>query len=331
MELHPASVITKCPRCSSHRLYRHGTTRSGEQRYMCIACNRTCTRFSNSVGSHVRKRFAFQRFLSKMHKANSVRQDADMLGVAPSTVWRWRHHVIRFYADRRAKERLHWQGDAVATAEVINRRRRYWGGTFELFWAKRHNLAAEWASEQGRGVPGTMVHFITEVRPDNQPGDLSIEIGEGSKLHPCVPKPFIARSNTRPKYWKSIGLDFLPVSYESKPDDLVRISKRPRMAPSYHWRLRCQKIVDSRFASPEMRKASSKASELRNLFLYWSSRFRGVSLQYLSKYTAWFMEELKSHRLKVSGWMYPNLAGLESPQMGKFAVPHRKAASPNFA
>lgn len=266
-----------------------------------------------------------------MHLAQPVRQDADTLGVAPSTVWRWRLQVIRFFAKRRMEERLHWQGEAVATVHFIGRRRHYWGGISELRWAERRNLEAECLMERARGVPGTLVHFITEVRSDNQPGDLTIEIGEGSTLHPCVPKTFLARSSTRPKYWESVSMDLLPVSYENKPDDMLRTSKKPVLAPTGLWRLRRQKIVDSRLVSPEMRKASYKASELRNLFLSWSKRFRGVSLQYLSKYTAWFMEELTSHRLKVSGWMYPNLAGLECPRLGKFAVEQRKAARPTLA
>lgn len=330
MELHPPSKVTKCPHCDSRRLHGHGTTRSGERRYKCIVCGRTCTRFSCSVGTRVRKRFAFQRFLSKMHLAQPVRKDADALGVAPSTVWRWRHHIIRYFAKRRMNERSHWQGDAVATMHFVGRRRRYWGSISEGFWSERRDLSSEWAMERGRGVPGTLVHFVTEARPDDQPGRLSIEIGEGSILHPCVPKTLLARSISQPRYWASVGLDFLPVSYENKPDDMLQLSKKPMMAPARLWRLRCQKIVDSRLATPEMRKASSKASELQHLFFDWSSRFRGVSLQYLSKYTAWFMEELTSNRLKVSGWMYPHLAGLDGPQWGEFAVQQRRDFAPSL-
>lgn len=301
-------AVTKCPHCGGSVLHRHGTTRSGEQRFRCHDCRRTFTRFSNRFGSHIRKRNAFERYLEMLHAARPVREDAKKLGVAPSTVWRWRHQVIRFLSKRRNEQRLHWQGDAVAATHFIGRRRRFWGVTSEALWAYRHGLLSEWFMVRGRGIPGTLVHFITEVR-EGDAGNITIEIGEGSILHPCIPKSFVAKVLSQPKYWEYRGERLFPVSYHDAPDDMIQLAKKPRMSPIRLWTMRYQKETAAPLDSPVMRKTARKARELCHLFLGWSARFRGISLKYLERYIAWFLEELKLRRLKISLWMFPNLAG----------------------
>lgn len=299
--------VTKCPHCGGCVLHRHGVTRAGEQRYRCKHCRRTCTRFSNRIGSHIRKRFAFERYLELLHRARSVRKDAEELGVAPSTVWRWRHQVIRGLSKRRNQQRLAWKGEAVATVHFIGRRRRYWGTTHELDWSIRRGYRREWWSEHGRGVPGTLVHFIIEAG-GNLPGNISIEIGEGSVLHPCVPRTFVTRTQSRPNYWEYRGSRLFPVSYQNAPDDMLELARRPKMSPSRLWAMRYQKETTAPLASLTMRKAADTAIELRRLFLCWSARFRGISLGYLDRYIAWFIEKLKSRQLEIPRWLYPNLA-----------------------
>lgn len=301
-----APAITKCPHCGGSVLYRHGATRCGEQRFRCRDCRRTFTRFSSRFGGLIRKRSAFSRYLGMFHHARPVREDAKKLGVAPSTVWRWRHQIIRFLAQRRNEQRLCWQGDAVAVTCFIGRRRRFWGITSEFLWAYRRGLYDEWLMVRGRGIPGTLVHFIAEARAGDA-GNLSIEIGEGSILHPCVPQSFVSKVLSRPKYWESVGQRLFPVSYRNAPDDMIQLAKKPMMSPIRLWTMRYRQETCAPLASPVMKRAAQKASALYELFLGWSARFRGVSLKYLERYIAWFLEALKRRRLLIPRRLYADL------------------------
>lgn len=277
-------------------------TRAGEQRYRCLACGRTFTRFSGRVGNFIRKRFAFETYLAAMYEARPVRKDADKLGVAPSTIWRWRHQVMRVFAERRSKEHLRWEGAAVAMTRFIGKRRRLWGVAYEGKWMDRRGLAGQWQKEYGRGENGLMVHFVAETRQDNQAPQLTIEIGTGSILYPCIPKPFVTKVPSRPDYWEFGGINYYPISYQATPRDIALLRQQPMMSPIRLWNLRRKKQLPERFVSRTMHKAANKARKLSNFFLSWSRRFRGLALKYLERYVAWFFYDLRSQRLKVPDW-----------------------------
>lgn len=94
----------KCIHCNSERIIRNGR-RAGKQRYWCNACKRSFYNDTqNRYYPRVRKHKLFMQYLSLCRKPLTVRACADILGVSPATVYRWRRIYLQVLSNTSAKQ-----------------------------------------------------------------------------------------------------------------------------------------------------------------------------------------------------------------------------------
>lgn len=273
-------------------------TPSGTQRFLCTRCKRTCTRFTQTVVAHIRKRDEFWRFAATMHRAWPTRKEARSLGVSPSTIWRWRRSLMERMLQRRERQRRRWRGDAVSVAHFMGERRRFWGQISERAWLERRGLRRKWLGEYFSGRPGTMVHFVIGERMDIRTLDeMTIEVGEGARMRPRVPKNFARTLVPGRIFWLFRGDWLTPVAYRSADsDEYTYITDPPKRYAPPHIPPPLKEIP--RTALPaSIQQAAVRARDLYYLFCYWADRFRGISFDYLRGYMAWFLEDLTLNRL----------------------------------
>lgn len=86
-----------CPHCSSDQVTRNGTYEQAHgqrQRYKCKGCGRTFTDLTKTPfhGTHHPEKWL--QLMAYMVKGFSVRKIAELLEIAPSTVFYWRHKIL---------------------------------------------------------------------------------------------------------------------------------------------------------------------------------------------------------------------------------------------
>lgn len=297
--------VTRCPHCGAHSLHRHGTTPGGTQRFLCRRCRRTSTCFTGSVVAHIRKRTEFRQFAATMHRALPTRKEAQRLGVAPSTVWRWRRSLMERMAKRRAHQRRRWRGNAVSVPHFMGEQRRFWGRIDEYFWLERRGLHRRKPFGYLWGEPGTIVHFLVGERLNLRTLDeVAIEIGDGCLKQPRVPKRFEGVLAPKNIFWLFRNTWLAPIAYratsQSEYTYITGPPKRfaPRDVPPPLKRIPMETLPAS------TQRAAWRAQDLCSLFCKWAERFRGISLKYFDGYVAWFLEDMSSNRLPYF-WVYP--------------------------
>lgn len=129
------SAPCSCPHCGSTAFNRHG--RSGTlQRYRCKQCRRTFSAATGAFDARIHRRWAFRVFAAIFGEAIPVRKDAELLGVSPSTVWRWRHRILAHLV-RCGKERPKMlDGDVWMFIRSMSPPRTRWSPHFDFLWQK---------------------------------------------------------------------------------------------------------------------------------------------------------------------------------------------------
>lgn len=88
----------RCPRCFSEKVKRNGTVRNKQgytkQRYLCRGCGRSFNDLTGTPLAYSKKQHLWAKNALCMAQAKSVRKTAEILGVHPSTAFRWRHKVL---------------------------------------------------------------------------------------------------------------------------------------------------------------------------------------------------------------------------------------------
>lgn len=209
------------------------------------------------------------------------------------------------FAERREHLRRRWRGDAVSVAHFMGKRRRFWGGIAEVCWLERRGLIRQYTGDYLSGRPGTMVHFLVGERMDIRTLDeLTIEIGEGSIRRPRVPQSFVRMLASGKTFWLSQGDWLNPVAYRSAdPDECTYITEPPKRYAPRDVPPPLKRVAKTTLPS-SIQQAAVRARDLYYLFCGWAERFRGVSLNYLRGYVAWFLEDLVWNRLPYV-WVYP--------------------------
>ena len=83
-----------CPYCKSQRLVRNGMA-DGLQRYKCRACGKTFNTLTGTPLVRLRHKDKWLEQTQALADGLTVHRAAEFLGVAPSTVFRWRHRFLR--------------------------------------------------------------------------------------------------------------------------------------------------------------------------------------------------------------------------------------------
>lgn len=150
----PAAPGLECPRCHSRRAQRWG--RFGQrQRYRCRGCGKTYNALTGTPLARLKHRDMWAEFGLCLLEGLSVRGSAEVLGISPSTAFRWRH---RFLDTLRANKKPRVTGVPEPTlANLIAYRRRLfdWAEPFRGVSARHYSNYLTW------------FHFVDEHRDLN--------------------------------------------------------------------------------------------------------------------------------------------------------------------
>lgn len=83
-----------CPHCHDGRVVRNGHA-SGLQRYRCRGCAKTFNLLTATPLARLRHKERWERQADVLRQGLSVHQAAQVLAVAPSTAFRWRHRFLQ--------------------------------------------------------------------------------------------------------------------------------------------------------------------------------------------------------------------------------------------
>jgi transposase-like protein len=114
--IHRSGAPLQCPRCGSPTVQRWGwfVTRCGERRrrYRCTACRRTHSDFTGTPLAYLKRLDQWPSFCSTTVSTWPIRRAARRLGLAASTVFRWRHRLLDGV---RSRETVLLAGDVVVS------------------------------------------------------------------------------------------------------------------------------------------------------------------------------------------------------------------------
>jgi transposase-like protein len=91
-----------CPHCHSKCIVRNGHA-SGLQRYKCRGCARTFNTLTATPLARLRHKDKWERQADVLRQGLSVHRAADVLAVAPSTAFRWRHRFLQLPQNLKAQ------------------------------------------------------------------------------------------------------------------------------------------------------------------------------------------------------------------------------------
>ena len=100
------NISRVCPRCGFAGAHRHGVDARGRQRFLCVrrkgGCGRTFNGLTGTPFARMRKPELWERFIRSMasgHQSIDDLHEFGGIGVARSTLWRWRMVVLRALSD----------------------------------------------------------------------------------------------------------------------------------------------------------------------------------------------------------------------------------------
>lgn len=97
----------RCPRCGEARVHRWGRF-AGRQRWRCRACGRTFSDLTGTPAAYIKKLAVWECYAACMGEGASVRRSAAMVGVNPTTAFRWRHRLLNDLRARPAERLSGW-------------------------------------------------------------------------------------------------------------------------------------------------------------------------------------------------------------------------------
>lgn len=83
-----------CPHCNDERVVRNGHA-SGLQRCKCRGCAKTFNSLTATPLARLRHKDRWERQADVLRQGLSMHQAAEVLAVAPSTAFRWRHRFLQ--------------------------------------------------------------------------------------------------------------------------------------------------------------------------------------------------------------------------------------------
>jgi transposase-like protein len=89
----------RCPHCGACHVLRWGGF-NDRQRYRCKACLRTFSDLTGTPAAYSKKLSLWPPFSDCLEGGLSIRRTAALLGIQPSTAFRWRHLLLGFLRQR---------------------------------------------------------------------------------------------------------------------------------------------------------------------------------------------------------------------------------------
>jgi transposase-like protein len=83
----------RCPRCDASSVQRWGGF-SSRQRYRCKTCGRTFSDLTGTPAAYAKKLSLWPRYGPCLAASLTIRRTAAVLGIQPSTAFRWRHLLL---------------------------------------------------------------------------------------------------------------------------------------------------------------------------------------------------------------------------------------------
>lgn len=284
-----------CRYCGQPKCHRHGVTSAGSQRYRCQACGRTHTIPTRQPRLSVRLQKQWKQYMRTVHRVRPVRHDATRLGVAPSTVWRWRHLYLSTLRAQQASRPSQLTGRVLISTRTFHHALSHWRGPLRLTWD-------QWRGRRPLRPPSSdrvHIHFMTDLRR-GQVTHARVVPSRGE--FPTNPLPQEVMQHLR--VGAHVGL-----AHRSRIEELTRSLNRN--GPSFQ-------LLAPEHTSVHIYHEQLKANaQLRGLFQSWMSRFHGVRMRYIDRYTSWFQALLDRRLVRFTPYIYPALSGLAPPGMAE--------------
>jgi transposase-like protein len=235
-----------CPRCGSGAVQGWGGFGS-RRRYRCRGCGRTFSDLTGTPLAYLKRLDRWSGFWECMRQGTSVRRSAAALGVAPSTVFCWRHRLLDAL---RASEAVALAGD-VAVAELY------------LAWSEKGRRGLE---RRGRGR-GLRFPWL------GPRAWLVLARDRAGRRWAAVGGPRRARAEgLRRLLGPRLGAGATLWTREGRLGEVARFA---RMAGLGYGKLRGRTFVNQ------------PAGLYGVAFRRWLAPFRGVATRYLDNYLAW--------------------------------------------
>ena len=243
-----------CPHCEGVRIVHNGQA-SGIQRYKCRDCAKTFNALTGTPLARLRHKAKWLTQADVLNQGLSVNQAAQVLDVAPSTAFRWRHRFLQLPKNHKARA-LQGVVEADETyfrrsfkgQQVRGRARRRRGGRA----AKRGTSPAEYVPVLVvRDRSGATTDFMLEA-PD--------KANVLAALAPVLPRDAVLCSDGGGALAKAA--EHLELEHHA-----LNLSKGVRVQGPWH-----------------IQNVNAYHSRLKR----WIRRFMGVATSYLDSYLGWF-------------------------------------------
>jgi transposase-like protein len=275
------SRAVECPQCHSERVVRNGHA-SGLQRYKCRACLKTFNALTATPLARLQHKDEWELQADVLRQGLSVHQAAEVLRVAPSTAFRWRHRFLQLAQGVKAQV-LQGVVEADETyflrsskgQQVRTRKARHRGGSA----AKRGLSDEQEPVLVARDRSGATADFILErANKVHVVAALAPVLASDAVLCTDSGKAFVAAA-------RHLGVEH----------DALNLFKGLRVQGAWH-----------------IQNANAYHARLKN----WMRRFKGLASSYLASYLGWFRaldRQLKVRANPRHSWLW-RLA-LEPPQI----------------
>jgi transposase-like protein len=251
-------VTIDCPHCSSNHCVKNGI-KHDMQRFKCRSCNKSFNLLTGTPLARLRKKGRWEEYSVCMTKAYSLKKCAEIVGIHPSTSFRWRHRFLINAQELKPKS--------------LNGITEAYDSFFYYSEKGKRNPSAISTEVIGKKAHKVFVQFIRDRY--NKTSDFII----GDRLVENVNTEFI----------KTIDKDVLFCS--EKSDFYVELSKSHELR---HGTLDLKRGEYMKKQIVHLKNVISYENRLRD----WMYRFRGVATKYLMNYLAWF-RELDEYKMKI--------------------------------
>lgn len=242
-----------CPHCHSERIVRNGHA-SGLQRYKCRGCARTFNTLTATPLARLRHKDKWERQAEVLRQGLSVHQAADVLAVAPSTAFRWRHRFLQLPQDLKAQ----------ALQGVVEADETYFLRSYKGQRASGRKARRRGGSAAKRGLSEEQEPVLVARDRSGATADFILERSDKVHTAEALARVLATDAVLCTDCGGSLGAAARQLGVEHHA---LNISKGPRVQGAWH-----------------IQNVNAYHGRLKN----WMRRFNGVASSHLASYLGWF-------------------------------------------